>query len=135
MTKTPITYRETKLGVLEIKEIEKIVTDNLALVQKFIIRHQKGLEIRQETARKLHQLLAGNLFGEAGKYRKHNVALGDFESPSYFKVPMLMKDWEADLKTRIKHTKNKKQHIDNCAWLIHRFLWIHPFLTQCLGRL
>jgi len=74
MTKTPTTHKETRFGVLEIHEIEKMVMDNLIQVQKFIFRQFDVLPINQETVKKIHQLLAGL-----------------------------------------------------CAWLIHRFLWIHPF--------
>lgn len=127
MTKTPVTYKETKLGVLEIREIEKIITENLALVQKYVFRNATTLDINQETLKKLHQLLTGNLFEQAGEYRKHNVELGDFKPPEYFKVPELMRNWQEDLKERIKHTKTKKDQVDNCAWLMNRLLWVHPF--------
>jgi len=141
MAKTPTTYKETKLGVLEIQEIEKIITENLALVQKFIIRNVKKLEVNQATAKKLHQFLASNLFEQAGEYRKHDVELGEFKPPEYFKIPVLMKNWEDDFKERRKHIKNKEGHIETCAWLMHRLLWIHPFfdyngrIARLLGEL
>lgn len=141
MTKTPVTYKDTKLGVLEIHEIEKIITDNLALVQKYIIRHFDVLSVNQETAKKLHRLLAHNVYEAVGSYRKHNIQLGSFHPPEYYEVPILMQNWELDLHERIKTTKTRQKHIDNCAWLMHRFLWIHPFfdyngrIARLLGEL
>jgi Fic family protein len=129
------------LDVLKIQEIEKIITENLALVQKFIMRNSTKLTINHETAKKLHHLLAANLFEQAGNYRKHNVQLGYFEPPDYFKIPVFMKNWEGDLRERVKHVKNRDMHIENCAWLMHRFLWIHPFfdyngrINRLLGEL
>ncbi|OHB19274.1 MAG: hypothetical protein A2666_02660 [Parcubacteria group bacterium RIFCSPHIGHO2_01_FULL_47_10b] len=52
-----------------------------------------------------------------------------------------MKEWEEDLFERIQHAKTKDDHISSCAWLMHRFLWIHPFfdyngrVSRLLGEL
>lgn len=141
MPKTPTGHRETRLGILNQTEIEKIITENLALVQKYIIRHSGNLIITAETAKQLHAMIAGNLYVEAGQYRKHDVQLGFFVPPTYYELPVLMKNWEDDLSARVQSTKTPKQHIENCAWLIHRFLWIHPFfdyngrMARLLGEL
>ncbi|MBI2416128.1 MAG: Fic family protein [Candidatus Kerfeldbacteria bacterium] len=141
MTKTPTSHRETKLGILKQSEIEKVIIENLALVQKYIIRHYADLIINTDSAKKLHAMLGGNLYFEAGQYRKHDVQLGFFEPPIFYELPVLMKNWEADLAQRIKSTKTQERHIENCAWLMHRFLWIHPFfdyngrVARLLGEL
>lgn len=127
MTKTPVTYKETLQGILSVREIERIVMDNLINVQKYLFRNYHKLPINQETAKYLHKLLIANLFDEGGAYRKHNVQLGFFEPPTYFNVPQHMKDWEEDYKERKKHARTREQKIELCAWLVHRFLWIHPF--------
>ena len=127
MSKTPIVYRETLQGVLEIHEIERIIMDNLIKAQKYIFRNYQKLSIGQHTAKHLHTLLASNLFEEVGRYRKHDIELGNFKPPHFFEVPQQMKNWEDDYNEREKHAKVKKQKIELCAWLIHRFLWIHPF--------
>src|SRR3989338_8221792 len=102
MVKTPTTYKETKLGILEMREIEKIIAENLALTQKYVIRNCDTLSINRDLAKQLHAQLAGNLYQEAGVYRKHNVRLANFEPPDYFQMPTLMKDWEEDLQKRTK---------------------------------
>lgn len=141
MTKTPVTYKETLHGILEIHEIESIIMDNLVKVQKYLFRNYRELSISQDTVKRLHQLLAGNLFAEAGKYRKHDVELGIFEPPHYFKVPEHMKNWEEDYRERQKHAKTERDKLELCAWLIHRFLWVHPFfdyngrISRLLGEL
>lgn len=141
MTKTPVTYKETLRGILEVHEIERIVMDNLIKVQKYLFRNYQKLPINENTAKRLHKLLASNLFDEAGQYRVHNIELGAYTPPSYFEVSAHMKNWEADYFERKKHAKTKQQKIELCAWAIHRFLWIHPFfdyngrISRLLGEL
>lgn len=43
MTKTPVTYKETLDGILEIHEIERVVMDNLVRAQKYLFRNYKKL--------------------------------------------------------------------------------------------
>jgi fido (protein-threonine AMPylation protein) len=121
MTKTPVTHKETLQGILEIHEIEKIILDNLINVQKFVFRNYKKLEIGEGTAQRIHKLLAGNLFEEAGKYRAHDIVLGDFEPPHYFRISEHMKNWENDHKERSKYL-GENDKLELCAWLVHRFL-------------
>lgn len=76
MTKTPVSYKETLQGILEVHEIESIIMDNLIKVQKYLFRNYRKLSISEETIKHLHKLLAVNLFEEAETYRKHNIELG-----------------------------------------------------------
>lgn len=52
-----------------------------------------------------------------------------------------MHNWQADFEERVKHVSTHQEHIELCAWLIHRFLWIHPFfdyngrMSRLLGEL
>lgn len=141
MTKTPVTYKETLQGILEIHEIESIAMDNLVKVQKYLFRNYRKLLINQSTVKHFHKLLAANLFEGAGAYRKHNIELGLYIPPDFFRVSQLMKDWEDDYRERKKYARTKKQKIELCAWLMHRFLWIHPFfdyngrIARLLGEL
>lgn len=141
MVKTPTIYKETLQGIVEIHEIEKIVMDNLIKAQKFVFRNYVKLTIDEQTAKHLHRLLAANLFEEAGKYRTHDVQLGSFEPPPYYKIAEHMKNWGEDYRERAKRARNESEKITVCAWLIHRLLWIHPFFdyngrtSRLLGEL
>jgi len=127
MTKTKPTYRETKFGILPIQEIENLITINLITVRFYIVRNFKNLSINIDLIKDLHLKLAGNIFDTAGNFRKTDVQLGDYEPPKYFKITELMKNWEDDFKERQKFIKSIDEHIKLLAWLMHRFLWIHPF--------
>ena len=127
MSKTKPTYRETKFGILPVVEIETIIAENLINLNPYILRNYKKLTISEKLIRGLHSKLAGNLFVEAGEFRKKPVQVGNYEPPEYFKISGLMKDWENDYKERIKHSKTLDDRIELLAWMMHKFLWIHPF--------
>lgn len=127
MAKTKPTYKTTKLGVLSVREIEAGITDNLVSVRVFILRNFKKLEIGCDLAKDLHSKLAGNLFEEAGEFRKRNVRVGAYNPPDFFAIPEMMKNWEDDFRERVKHAKSVDDKIELLSWMMHRFLLIHPF--------
>ncbi len=141
MSKTKPNYRETKFGVLPISEIEAIITDNLINVSLYILRNYQKLTIDIKLIKDLHAKLANNLYQEAGDFRKREVQLGNFEPPKFFKIPELIKNWEDDFKERSKFIKSIDDHVEILAWLMHRFLWIHPFfdyngrISRLLGEI
>ncbi len=141
MSKTSVSHKETSLGIVNVQEIEAMIMDNLIQVQKFLFRNYRQLPIGEYTVKQLHKLLALNLFADAGNYRTHDVQLGHFEPPHFYAVAEQMSNWEADYHERQQHAKNTKQKIELCAWLMHRFLWVHPFfdyngrVSRLLGEL
>ena len=58
MSKTKPTYRETKFGILSVKEIEALITDGVANVNAFLLREFANLPIGVKTAKELHQKIA-----------------------------------------------------------------------------
>jgi fido (protein-threonine AMPylation protein) len=141
MPKTKPTYRETKFGILSVVEIEALITDGVANVNAFLLREFKSLPIGVKTAKELHEKIAGHVFGEAGDFRKKEVTVGNYEPPKFFKIQELMVDWEADYKERRKHAKTQDEKIELLAWMMHKFLLVHPFfdyngrIVRLLGQL
>lgn len=141
MSKTKPSYRETKFGVLSILEIEAMITDGVANVNAFLLRDFENLPIGVKTANELHEKVAGYVFKEAGNFRKSEVSVGTYEPPKFFQVPELMTNWEDDYNERRKHVKNQDEQIELLAWMMHRFLLIHPFfdyngrVARLLGQL
>lgn len=127
MAKTKPTYRQTKFGVLSIAEIEAMITDAVASSNVWILRDFENLPLNAATAKELHQKIAGSVFDEAGEFRKREVAVGDYEPPDFFQIPELTRNWELDYGERHKHAKTKEDQIQLLAWMMHRFLFIHPF--------
>ncbi|MCK5320377.1 Fic family protein [Candidatus Parcubacteria bacterium] len=141
MSKTKPSYRETKFGILSIREIEALITDGVANVNAFLLREFKNLPINIDTAKELHEKVAGHVFEEAGNFRKNEVKVGNYEPPKFFQIPELMVNWENDYNERHKHAKNQDKKIELLAWMMHQFLLIHPFfdyngrVARLLGQL
>lgn len=141
MSKTKPSYRETKFGILAISEIEAMITDGVANVNAFLLREFKNLSITVNTARELHEKIAGHVFDEAGNLRKSEVTVGTYEPPKFFKISEMMENWAADYDERHKYIKNQDQQIELLAWMMHQFLLIHPFfdyngrVARLLGQL
>ncbi len=125
--KTQPTYKETKLGILEIQEIEQIIFDNLILVQSYMYRNFETLPFSVKTLYHFHDLLCGNLFEKAGKTRKHNVQMGTFESIPYYQVDIEMKNLDDDISERLQHTQTEQEKKETIAYVMWKILWIHPF--------
>lgn len=141
MSKTKPTFKETKFGILSIKEIEAMITDAVANVNVFILREFEHLPIGINTAKELHEKIAGYVFSQAGDFRKIEVSVGSYEPPKFFQIPELMLNWESDYNERKKHVKTQNEKVELLAWMMHQFLLIHPFfdyngrVARLLGEL
>lgn len=141
MSKTKPSYRETKFGILSIEEIEVMITDGVANVNTFLLREFEDLPIGINTAKNLHEKIAGHVFSEAGNFRKSEVTVGNYEPPKFFQIPEMMANWEFDYKERHTHAKTPDEQIELLAWMMHQFLLIHPFfdyngrIARLLGQL
>lgn len=141
MSNTKPSYYETLFGVLSIKEIESLITDNLILTRFYIASHYYKLTINGLLLKDLHKKLAGNIFETAGNFRKTEVQVGNYKPPKFFEIEILIKNWEADYQERSKHDKTEDEKIETLAWLMHRLLWIHPFfdyngrITRLIGEI
>ncbi len=95
MSKTEPSFMETKLGILEIKEIEWIIFDNIIQVKSYIFRNFKNMDFNIETFCLIHKLLWENLFENSWKYRLHQVQLWNF-------TPISRKDFTEAMKYTTK---------------------------------
>lgn len=140
-SKTKPTYRETRFGILSIAEIEALITDGVANVNAFLLREYENLPIGVKIAKELHEKIAGHVFDEVGNFRKKEVTVGHYEPPKFFQIPELMANWESDYNERHKHIKTQDEKIELLAWMMHKFLLIHPFfdyngrVARLLGQL
>lgn len=78
----------------------------------------------------LHREAFGRFVDWAGKFRDCDVQIGDHEAPPFYKVPILVRDYCADLETRLsRHAEPLPDEslIGALAFAEGRFLFIHPF--------
>lgn len=78
----------------------------------------------------LHREAFGRFVEWAGKFRDRNVQIGDHEAPSFYEVPILVREYCADLETRLsRHAEPVPDEslIGDLAFAEGQFLFIHPF--------
>lgn len=127
MSKTTPSYRETKFGILSLTEIEGVIFDNLIQTKAYIMRNYRPLEWNIATFCMIHRLLCGSHFDEAGKFRLHAVQVWDFTPIPSIRIPIEMRNLDADITERQKHIKTESDKKELLAYVMWRLLWIHPF--------
>ena len=142
-------YVETSVGILNYQELapllaERVVDVDLAISNKVFTSipiHDLLLE--------LHWRICGDLTPDlAGRWRLRNVRVGQHQAPSHWQVPVLMRDYAADIEARMDNldVTPSEQLIADLAFAEGRLLHIHPFedfngrvsrlfLTELLYRL
>ncbi len=82
--------------------------------------------IRMVTAMELHEAVFRGIKPDAGQWRRVNIriAVSKHVPPRMEKVIDLMEEWEKDY---FKRDMAGEPVFSLCAWMHHRFEWIHPF--------
>jgi len=78
----------------------------------------------------LHRRICGELVPAiAGRWRTREVQVGDHRPPASWRVPMLMRDYTADLEVRIAHAPagEDERQIETLVFAEGQLLHIHPF--------
>lgn len=78
----------------------------------------------------LHRRICGDLVpAVAGRWRTREVQVGDHEAPAAWRVPMLMRDYGADLAARVAHASGSPDDrlIESLTFAEGQLLYIHPF--------
>ena len=136
-------YEETAFGILPRSKVVQLEKKGVARSLAYILQlNSKNTQITSKLICGIHKKGFGFIFPDwAGKFRKIDVTVGDFEPPHYSKVAELVKNLCDDLQERLKHIPSisseeqfLKEVITLLAWYQHRFVWIHPF-NDYNGRL
>ena len=78
----------------------------------------------------LHRRICMDLTPDvAGRWRLRDVRVGEHQAPPYWQVPMLMRNYAADLEARMGSldTTPGERLIDDLAFAEGRLLHVHPF--------
>lgn len=129
-------FKETKMGIISRSDLIKLEAEGVNKGLKFIKNlSKKDFLISSDLILSIHKKSFAWIFPKwAGKFRKIEVEVSDYQPPHFYKVPVLMKRLCDDLNERLKHIPPKtdvdkylKEIISLTAWTQHYFVWVHPF--------
>ncbi|MDO8498342.1 MAG: Fic family protein [bacterium] len=141
--KSATSFKETVFGILSRSEIIKLEAEGIKKAQQYIIKlSSQKVKITPQIILDLHKEGFSFIFPDwAGKFRKIDVTVGEYEPPHFSKAPELIQNLCDDLAERLKHLPSTQSEelflaelISLLAWFQHRFVWIHPF-NDYNGRL
>lgn len=124
-------YLETQLGILSYQQLAPHLAERVALTEFAIGERKFGdLPIDETLILDLHHRICGELVPSiAGCWRTREVQVGDHRPPASWRVPMLMRDYTADLAVRIAHSPagEDERQIETLVFAEGQLLHIHPF--------
>lgn len=124
-------YVETQLGILSYQQLAPHLAERVALTEVAIEQRLFGARPIDETLLlDLHRGICGDLVPAiAGRWRTREVQVGDHRPPPAWRVPMLMRDYVADLATRVAHAPPgaDERQIETLVFAEGQLLHIHPF--------
>jgi len=130
-------YIETTRGLLSYSQLAPLLAERVLRVEHSIASaafasHPLGSDLLLE----LHRQVAGDLVPEwAGRWRHAEVRVGLHHPPPPHRVPILMRDYSADLRVRLEYASGHMEELllEMLAFAEGRLLSIHPF-TDFNGR-
>lgn len=104
-------FIESSLGIKSYSELAPYLARGVERVMASLLeQHLEELKITYEFICKLHKDAFGELFPSwAGRYRDRDVAVGTYNPPPYFEVPVLMRGYCDDLEFRLASLGSKPQ--------------------------
>lgn len=123
-------FVETTRGILSYSQLAPLLAERVRQTQAEIqLGHFDSLPIDSDLLLLLHRKIAGDLVPDwAGQWHRIEVAVREHTPPSFVKVPLLVKDYFADLAARIEHLASARDLIPEAmAFAEGRLLSIHPF--------
>jgi len=124
-------YVETVYGVLSYSELAPLLSDRVIALEADLLKGALAeVPIGEPLVLDIHQRIAGDLVLHwAGRWRDIEVTVGAIKPPPPFRVPILMRDYMLDLKSRWSGAMEDKGELllELLAFAEGRFLTIHPF--------
>ena len=123
-------YIETAAGILSYAELAPLLAEQVADTELAISNREFAELLPHDLLLELHRRVCSALTPDiAGRWRLRDVRVGEHEAPPYWQVPVLMRDYAADLDARLASLDNNalEQVIDHLAFAEGRLLHIHPF--------
>lgn len=124
-------YLETTLGILSYRQLAPHLAERVAAVELAIGRREYAASTSSEDLiLDLHRRICADLTPNmAGRWRRKEVRVGEHAPPPAGQLPMLMRDYAADLAARLGHASalSDEALVELLAHAEGRLLHIHPF--------
>ncbi|MSU58263.1 MAG: Fic family protein [Pedosphaera sp.] len=124
-------FIQTTRGLLSYSQLAPLLAERVLRVETAIAADTfAAQEAVAELVRQFHFEIAGDLVPEwAGHWRDAEVRVGEHHPPSPHRVPMLMRDYGEDLRTRRENASGRMEELllELLAFAEGRLLSIHPF--------
>ena len=124
-------YVDTTLGTLSYRQLALHLSDRVADVEAAIARRASASQTLDEYfLLDLHGHLCRDLVPAiAGRWRTRDVLVGNHEPPPSCRVPLLMREYAADLSERMAHARRNpgQRLLETLAFAEGQLLHIHPF--------
>ena len=121
-------YIETSLAILSYREFAPLLAERIADTELEISNRALADLPVHDLLLDLHRRICMDLTPEmAGQWRLRDVRVGEHQAPPYWQVPMLMRNYAADLEARKSSVNDSFRILDDLVFAEGRFLHIHPF--------
>lgn len=124
-------FIETRRGVLSYSEVAPLLAEQVLHLEAAIYRQEfAGLAFDEQLAAEFHRRICHDLVPDwAGRARTIEVSVGNLTPPPSHQIPMLMRDYGADLTARWPAASASLGDLtlELLAFAEGRFLSIHPF--------
>ena len=123
-------YVETTVGILSYQELAPLLAERVADTE-LTIANRTFVELPvHDLLLELHQRICADLTPDmAGRWRLRDVRVGEHQAPPHWQVPMLMRNYAADLEARMDSVKDDlgERLIEDLVFAEGRLLYVHPF--------
>lgn len=135
-TRTPHSatrYIETSVGILSYQALAPLLAKRVADTELVISDRTFAILPVHDLLLELHRRVCADLTPDmAGRWRLRDVCVGEHQAPPYWQVPMLMRDYAADLEARLASLeglgdRSGERLIDDLVFAEGRLLHVHPF--------
>ena len=123
-------YIETRVGILSYQELAPLLAERVAETELAISNREFANLSVHELVLELHRGICSDLTPDmAGRWRLRDVRVGEHQAPPHWQVSMLMRNYAADVDTRLQHSGDipGDRLIADLAFAEGRLLHIHPF--------
>ena len=123
-------YVETSVGILSYRELAPLLAERVADAEFAISGRKFAHQPIHDLLLDLHRHICADLIPDmAGRWRLRDVRVGEHQAPSHWQVPILMRNYAADLEARMASLDEDpgERLIDDLAFAEGRLLHIHPF--------